>query len=157
MSNVQRLVTSQFDVEKQEGVSIAKGIRYRAKQSQMVEDCVMDEHPVALVYNGLSHVVMMVTPVDLENFAVGFSLSEGIISGRHELYDLDILQNTSGTEVKMTISTRAFAELKSKKEHWRVVQVVDYAELKVCNNWTLTFQRLTIVINQSGFNLFRLH
>lgn len=114
--------SQQFDVkqfvsidQEQEGISTVHGIRYRSAQTQAVEDCVMDEHPVALVYNGLSHVVMMITPVDLENFAVGFSLSEGIITGRHELYDLEIKQNPMGTEVNMTISARAFTQLKSKK------------------------------------------
>mgnify|MGYP003421046748 CR=1 FL=1 len=98
--------------QEQQGVSTAQGIRYRSTQTQSVQDLVMDEHPVALVYNGLSHAVMMVTPVDLENFAVGFSLSEGIIVGRHELYDLEIIKNLMGTEINMTISARAFAQLK---------------------------------------------
>lgn len=117
MSSSQRFDVKQFaDIgQEQEGISTVHGIRYRSAQTQAVEDCVMDEHPVALVYNGLSHVVMMITPVDLENFAVGFSLSEGIITGRHELYDLEIKQNPMGTEVNMTISARAFTQLKSKK------------------------------------------
>ena len=115
MSNAQVSYQSQLIENKLQGVCTAQGIRYRAMQTQSVEDWVIDEHPVALVYNGLSHVVMMVTPTELEIFAVGFSLSEGIIHHRNELYDLEILENPAGTEVKMTISARAFAQLKSKK------------------------------------------
>ena len=115
MSNFQQVIVQQFDEGEQQGISKAQGIRYRSTQTQSVEDWVMEEHPVALVYNGLSHVVMMVTPTELESFAVGFSLSEGIIKNRHELYDIEIIKNDLGTEVNMTISARAFAELKIKK------------------------------------------
>jgi FdhD protein len=49
-------------------------------------DELAEEVPVALVYNGISHVVMMASPKDLARFAVGFSLSEGIIEHRREIY-----------------------------------------------------------------------
>ncbi|WP_413772901.1 formate dehydrogenase accessory sulfurtransferase FdhD, partial [Citrobacter amalonaticus] len=62
-------------------------------------DEVAEEVPVALVYNGISHVVMMASPKDLEHFAVGFSLSEGIIDSPRELYGTDVVHSWNGTEV----------------------------------------------------------
>ena len=48
-------------------------------------DQVVEECPVAMVYNGVSHVVMMVTPADLEDFALGFGLTEQILSSPEQL------------------------------------------------------------------------
>lgn len=78
-------------------------------------DEVAEEVPVALVYNGISHVVMMATPRDLEHFAVGFSLSEGIIQSRQEIYGMDVIQACNGVEVQIELSSRRFMGLKERR------------------------------------------
>ncbi|MFC0309359.1 formate dehydrogenase accessory sulfurtransferase FdhD [Gallibacterium trehalosifermentans] len=74
------------------------------------------EMPVALVYNGISHSVMMCTPQDLEEFAIGFSLTEGIITDTKQIYGIDLEENCNGIEVQIELSTRQFVAL---KEHRR--------------------------------------
>lgn len=78
-------------------------------------DYIVQEYPVALIYNGISHAVMMATPSDLDVFAKGFSLSEGILSSLSELYALEISQNDLGIQIEMTISSRAFMALKAHR------------------------------------------
>jgi len=66
-------------------------------------DYVADETPVALIYNGEPHVVMLATPCDLEDFAMGFSLSEGLIEHPDEIEFLDITPCQSGIQIHIRI------------------------------------------------------
>lgn len=75
------------------------------------------EVPVALAYNGVSHVVMMATPTDLADFAVGFSVSEGILADDTELLDLRIEEGNTGIRIGMTISQERFAELRKRRRN----------------------------------------
>lgn len=83
--------------------------------SEALEDYLAREVPVALVYNGISHAVMMATPADLEDFALGFSLSEGLLAHPHECYDLEVQEDTRGLTVQLTIASRRLAELKARR------------------------------------------
>jgi len=78
-------------------------------------DEVAEEVPVALVYNGISHVVMMASPKDLEHFAMGFSLSEGIIESPQDIYGMDVVPSCNGLEVQVELSSRRFMGLKERR------------------------------------------
>ena len=80
-------------------------------------DWLAEEVPVALVYNGISHVVMMASPKDLEIFALGFSLSEGIVESSHEIYGMDIIHGCNGIEIQVELSSRRFMELKARRRN----------------------------------------
>lgn len=82
-------------------------------------DFVIDEVPAALVYNGISHTVMMVTPLHLEDFALGFSLAEGIVQDVSDIYDIEVQPGCGrGYEVHLTVSSESFWKL---KEHRRTM------------------------------------
>lgn len=87
-----------------------------AVERETLSDALAEEVPVALVYNGISHAVMLASPVDLADFGRGFSLSERIIGNLNELYDLELMPpNAHGVEIRMEIAAAAFAKLKQKR------------------------------------------
>jgi FdhD protein len=71
---------------------------------------VAEEIPVALVYNETPHVVMMATPADLEDFAIGFTLSEQIVEHVLDIGTLYVVQRDQGTQIFVEIPVTA-AEL----------------------------------------------
>ena len=70
------------------------------------ERVVPEETPIALTYNGSTHAVMMASPADLEDFALGFSLSEGIIQEPADLMSIEIVEHALGCEIRMWLSDR---------------------------------------------------
>ena len=105
------------DVEtlKGQGVGRVEVTRHAGDRMQHLADQVIDEQPVALVYNGVSHVVMMATPLHLEDFALGFSLSEGLLSSLSELRDVEVHRGALGVSVQLEVSPRAFERFKDKR------------------------------------------
>ncbi|MDB5758256.1 MAG: fdsC [Burkholderia sp.] len=78
-------------------------------------ETVVEEVPVALVYNGISHAVLLATPMDLEDFALGFSLAEGILSCASDLQDIEVQHSAQGIALEMTIASGAMHALKLRR------------------------------------------
>jgi FdhD protein len=76
-----------------------------------------EETAVALTYNGGTYAVMMATPQDLEDFAIGFSLSEGVISSPADMDSLDVVRLDDGIEVRMWLSKRKADRLKERRRY----------------------------------------
>jgi FdhD protein len=87
----------------------------REGQAFADSDWVADEVPVALEFNGVSHAVMLATPLDLEDFALGFSLSEGLLATRDELYDVEQEEGDLGITLRLRIAAAAFARFKERR------------------------------------------
>lgn len=75
---------------------------------------VAEEVPIAFIYNGRPHVVMMATPADLEDFAVGFSLTEEIVAGAADITRLDAVRHAQGIELQLSIPDEAARRLEHR-------------------------------------------
>src|ERR1700723_3992496 len=76
-----------------------------------------EETAVALTYNGGTYAVMMTTPQDLEDFAVGFSLSEGVISSSADIHSLDVVRLDDGVELRMWLNEPNAERLQERRRH----------------------------------------
>ncbi len=91
--------------------------RWRDGKIVEAQDKVAEETPIALIYNGISHAVMLATPLDLGDFALGFSLSEGILQSKSELYGVEIVAQENGVELRLDVATEAFMMLKERRRN----------------------------------------
>lgn len=82
-------------------------------------ELVAEEVPVALAYNGITHAVMLASPLDLEDFALGFTLSERIVRQRGDVYDIEVEEGACGQAggivVSLRIAAGAMARLKGAR------------------------------------------
>ena len=91
--------------------------RLTATGDEAIDEVVVEEVAVALVYNGVSHAVMMASPRDLEDFARGFSLTEGLVARSSEIYDIEVEEVGRGIEVKLEISAQRMAALQERRRN----------------------------------------
>ena len=76
-----------------------------------------EEVPVALVFNGISHAVMMASPVHLEDFALGFALSEGLIDQATQLFGVEVIHQRNGIELQLDVAAQTEARLKERRRN----------------------------------------
>ena len=89
----------------------------RCAGAAMQEDSelVAEEVPVAFSYNGISHAVMLASPLDLEDFALGFTLGERIVDSARDVYDIEVEHTARGIAVELRIASAAMARLKEAR------------------------------------------
>ena len=80
-------------------------------------DQVAEEMPVALVYHDVPHVVMLATPADLEDYAVGFTLSEGLVERADEIRGVEVVQGEASADVKISVAWERFTQLLQRRRN----------------------------------------
>ena len=92
-------------------IAVASGGRRKSHR------IVPEETPVALTYNRISHAVMMATPSDLEDFAVGFSLAERVVEHVDEIEQLEVIERDIGIELRMWIGKDRIDTYSDRRRH----------------------------------------
>jgi FdhD protein len=98
-----------------EPVRVVRRQIWRQDRSSFGNRSIPEETAVALTYNGGTYAVMMATPQDLQDFAIGFSLSEGIISSPADIELLDIEVLDDGIEVQMWLNRTKSDRLRERR------------------------------------------
>ncbi len=80
-------------------------------------DQVAEEVPVALIYHNVPHVVMLATPANFEDYAVGFTLSEGLVAHRDEIRDVEVTVGAEAVDVRITVAWDRFTELLHRRRN----------------------------------------
>jgi len=90
---------------------------WRHQSTADEERIIPEETPVAFTYDGGSYAVMMATPQNLEDFAFGFSFTEGLISSPADIRQLDIVEHDAGIELRMWLIDPRAAALSERRRH----------------------------------------
>ena len=94
-----------------------RAVRLGPKGQQNIDWCAPNERPIGMVYNQTPHAVMMATPEDLHDFALGFALCEGVINHQSELEDVIIHPLKGGIELHMRIPDKRAERLALHGQH----------------------------------------
>jgi FdhD protein len=97
------------------GVRAVPVTTWRNAQSREHSDWLADEVPVALVFNGISHAVMLASPTDLDDFALGFGLTEGLLASASELLGVVAREVPDGIELQLEVTAACAWRLKERR------------------------------------------
>ncbi len=97
------------------GARLAEVLARRDGVATRQADALAEEVPVALVFNGITHAVMLATPTHLADFALGFGLTEGLLDHAGELYGVDALHVAEGIELRLEVAAACAWRLQARR------------------------------------------
>ncbi len=103
--------------ESNPAVGVQNVERWRNGATISTPDRLAEEVPVALVYSGIPYVVMLATPLDLEDFAIGFSLSEQVVESRGEIRSITIRERAPGVQIELCIPRERLLTLAARQRN----------------------------------------
>ena len=119
------------------------------------QEAVAEETPVAVTFNGISHAVMMTSPQDLDDFAYGFSISEGLVKNIDDIFSIEMNQVDQGIELNIEISSEAFMNLKDLRKN-----LAGRTGCGICGSESLSqifIESENKILNNSLFDLNTIH
>jgi FdhD protein len=90
-------------------------LAYRPNGTNEADRMVPEETPVALSYAGTTHAVMMASPADFEDFALGFSLTEGIIASVEEIEAIEVEDHGAGIDIQIRLKDKANTRFQARR------------------------------------------
>jgi FdhD protein len=90
-------------------------LAHRTTGASTADRNVPEETPVALSYGGTTHAVMMASPADFEDFAIGFSLTEGIIASPDEIEAIDVEDHGAGIDIQIRLFDKANKRFEARR------------------------------------------
>jgi len=106
-----------MQIKDETAINLAVAVHENEMATRWKHDDVAVEVPVALVYNYISHAVMMASPSDLQDFALGFSLTEGIIEDVNEVSHIHVKSGEQGITVRIQINDERFEALRERRRN----------------------------------------
>jgi formate dehydrogenase accessory protein FdhD len=100
-----------------DALASVRALRVQADLREAREDAAVVETPVALLYNGLPFAVMMATPCDLEDFALGFALSEGVVAAGNEFNLVDVVRSDAGVALHAAIPQSRYEAVQHRRRN----------------------------------------
>lgn len=98
-----------------DAIKICNVVNYQNDDGIEKEDYLISEEPIQFIYNGVPHLVMMCTPIDLEDLAYGFSLTEGIVQSTSQILSVKIIETAVGIELNIEIEPILMSRLEGNQ------------------------------------------